>query len=1021
MSVSFPPPSLARGRQVKEPTRSVGGPHNVVPESVNRIQDLLSRTARRCVVLACGQGAALAFAALMLGLAAATLAANEGDRGATFTTLGLGMVAAIVVIGLRVRGLPRRAAARSQAERIEALNPELRGGLFAVVDRAARPMGSAGLYARLADDVARRLAKVRPTEVWSLRPLWRDLRWTLFGGLSLTLVSLVAPLGPLDALRLLSGSGTVSAAVTPVAADGPRALLGDITLRYLYPTYTRLEPLEVPNTSGEVRAPLGTMVEVRARAAQAWPTVALQVSGKPPAEATLIDGREVRATFVVEAEGSYRFDFGTASSSDMSSPDYLIVPDADLAPTVAVKALPRLQVAVDDRITLPYSAKDDYGISKVVLEVTRAGVAAESALRTPLDAPRTVSDASDFSAAELGLSAGDTVKVRIGAWDNDEVSGSKPGWSAVFTLEVMGANGSGAQKAALRSAFFEALLPALADFLVDAAPLATEGEDARHWTEGAEQRYTAFDEVTERGLGLGAQTLEARLVDNVNTPRRDLFAFARGLPPGKIVSKDATTLASLHETNVRALEMAVWTLDKIARATAYRELMELVKVMAGEAKELSDDLAGLSPAQALARLDMLTRLKAQVDSKVSKLDRGSMRSFLQSRGLELEGAMAAARRKISAGEDTAAKVEMARVAELLAEMAGGVEEAQKRGNGKGDELEKEIKSLSKELEELGASQSELAARTESARREHGQSLEDGLAAWKEVDRLAADAQKAMADKALDGVKGTRSVASALDDALHDVSGLKDSVRARDTQTSLERAEDAQRSIERARTRLQAAARAGQVDAAAAAAAERSLQAAQRAADGASEKLQELAAAQSEGSPELAEALRSLAGDQADLADRAQKVSDHARKVARSLPADASELEQAAQEGAEEAQRGADAMQDGDAMGAAGAQSSAQSAFERAQDALQQALQDMQEMNQAGQGGQGEEDAQKPGEPKGSSQGQDGEGRQEVSIPAPEEFETPEAYRKALLEGMQGVVPEAYRATNRRYYEELVRQ
>ena len=78
-----------------------------------------------------------------------------------------------------------------------------------------------------------------------------------------------------------------------------------------------------------------------------------------------------------------------------------------------------------------------------------------------------------------------------------------------------------------------------------------------------------------------------------------------------------------------------------------------------------------------------------------------------------------------------------------------------------------------------------------------------------------------------------------------------------------------------------------------------------------------------------------------------------------------------------------------------------------------------EMKKAGQGGGNE--TGDPANPSPGSEGAEGQGMQEMSIPAPEEFETPEAYRKALLEGMQGAVPEAYRATNRRYYEELVRQ
>ena len=44
----------------------------------------------------------------------------------------------------------------------------------------------------------------------------------------------------------------------------------------------------------------------------------------------------------------------------------------------------------------------------------------------------------------------------------------------------------------------------------------------------------------------------------------------------------------------------------------------------------------------------------------------------------------------------------------------------------------------------------------------------------------------------------------------------------------------------------------------------------------------------------------------------------------------------------------------------------------------------------------------------------------MEIPGPDEYEPPEAFRKALLEGMKDPVPEAYRQQVRRYYEELVK-
>ena len=44
----------------------------------------------------------------------------------------------------------------------------------------------------------------------------------------------------------------------------------------------------------------------------------------------------------------------------------------------------------------------------------------------------------------------------------------------------------------------------------------------------------------------------------------------------------------------------------------------------------------------------------------------------------------------------------------------------------------------------------------------------------------------------------------------------------------------------------------------------------------------------------------------------------------------------------------------------------------------------------------------------------------VEIPGPDEYEPPEEFRKALLEGMKDPVPEVYRQQVRRYYEELVK-
>jgi hypothetical protein len=989
---------------------------------VAHIHQLLSRTARRAVGLLLVRGIVVGVAVALATVGMVTVAVNAGQRSAAWGLLGLG---AAVALGFAVRrwwGLRGLQSPRVQAVAIERVVPELRGGLSTVVDRTARPTGSAGLLQRLAGDVAARLGRVRPGDVWPLRPVWNDARWAAGAAVLVALVAIRGPLGPVEALRSLLGPSAAEAAVAPVSQGGPRALLGDVTLRYLYPTYTRLEPLEVPNTSGEVHAPRGTVVEVRARTSQAWEHATLQVTGAPDTTATLEGGRLVRASFTVGEEGVWRFDFGA-----MLSPDHRVVPEPDVAPIVAVAGSPRLREQVDANLLLNFSAKDDFGITRLVAEVTVNGKVSVIELRKPIDTPRAVNEALPFRPSEWGLRSGDVARVRVGAWDNDEVSGSKPGWSTPFSLEVLGAGGSFREQQKLRADLLAALIPPLADFLVDPDPVSASGAGVQRWADGADERYAAFDTVAEGTAGLDEQRFEARIVRNVNERRRDLLAFARGLGRSAFGEKDAATLRELHGANVAALEMAVFMLDRVQRQAAYEDLMELVRQLAAEARDLEGQLDQLDKPRTLAKLDQIVRLKARVAEVAAGLDQGTIRQFLESRGAELDGAIAATRRDVAAGDKPAARADMKRVADLLAEMAGGVEEAEKRRGEADDKLARAIRDLDAEFDDLAAREEALQGDVERARSQHGQSLDEGLAAWRRAERAAEEAEAELGAGALDKAREARTVQPGIDDARHDAEGLSDSVRARDVARAAQRAQDARESIARARSRLEGARRAGQVDAAEAAAAASALDRAARAADKAGDALEELSRGQSEASPALREALRSLSGRQSELAEAGRKASEQARAVGRELPVDASAMQEAAAEGAEQAQRAGEALEEGDALGADGATGAAAAAFRRAQRELRQAMQDMQEMQSSG--GRGEEEGEDGGGRRDGEEGsaqEGGNGRderrdREVAIPAPEEFATPEAYRKALLEGMQGEVPEAYRAANRRYYEELVRQ
>ena len=118
---------------------------------------------------------------------------------------------------------------------------------------------------------------------------------------------------------------------------------------------------------------------------------------------------------------------------------------------------------------------------------------------------------------------------------------------------------------------------------------------------------------------------------------------------------------------------------------------------------------------------------------------------------------------------------------------------------------------------------------------------------------------------------------------------------------------------------------------------------------------------------------------------------------------------------EQMSRAQGAVEMGLAMPAEGHQRRAVDKVRETQEHLEQAMEKQSQMQQSmaqmrgergGQGGERTGETHAGGEP---------------DIPAPELFQTAEAYREALLEGMAGDVPKEFETLKRRFYEDLVRQ
>lgn len=992
-----------------------------VPESLARIHATLDRLAlreRRLLVLraAFGGVAGIAFAWALLAVLVNTGVATR-DTGSAW--IGLAVAAVCAVAAWPLRAWKDLADPRRQARRVEDLEPDLRGQLLAVLDRGARPLGPAALLDRMAVRIAPTVGAVAPARAWPDTPVRRAALWGAGGIVLLGLVGAWFERGPLAAVATLFDAPAAVAKADEPVPDGPRALVGDITLRYLYPAYTRLEPMEVPNSNGEVHAPPGTRVEVRARTAEAWASASLRVYDLPLSPVEVQDGRQLRAAFDVAGPGIWRFEFG-----ELPSPDYRIVPDPDLAPEVTVETRARaMTVNADKPLPLVWMARDDFGIHRVEIEVTVGKEKRSIPVRELQDVPREAAGDARLTPAQLGLLPGDEATIRVAAWDNDEVTGSKPGYSAAIQVEVLGPRGRQARQDRYRKALRDALVLVLADFVVEPEPVAKDGARAGQWATAANARYQEFDRLVQEAWG-GAEpdSFDATLIRELGDRRRELFGFARALGDANLSDRDEEAFVGLQAGHVAAVEGAVLMLDQVVRAAAMANLAELVEQVAAEARSLQADAADLSKGEMLARLDRLQRKFAELARQAAKLDEGGLKEFLNDRTDSAERLADEIRKAIAAGDMEKARALMERLAQQMQAMADDLKQMQSRSQEQADQLRETLAKMDEDLGKLQQDQQALRERTEAAREKYGQDMERAVKAWEEIERLSAQIleKQGALDETLapfrDGDYGNRA---ALDDVRAEAEGLHDSARARDLETASARVDRVLDAMGWLGARLSTSQRRGTSGGADLAAADRALKAEKADATRIRKLLEEMMQQQSRSSPQLQQELQQMAGEQEALAERAREMAGQAGQVAGQLPMKAPGLERGTQQAAEQGERAAEAMQQGEAMDAEGGQRAAEAGIQEAREALQEAQRNMEDMRRASQQrGDGKEEGGEGGGKDGDGGGQMDE---EIALPAPEEFATPEEYRRALLEGMSGEVPQEYETLNRRYYEELVRQ
>lgn len=222
-----------------------------------------------------------------------------------------------------------------------------------------------------------------------------------------------------------------------------------------YPAYTNMKPAEM--SAGNLSLLAGSRVQVEGRATVALGAAAVQlegVAGTVALETAGGDKRAFRGEFAVPKEGLTGFSVALTDTHGVASKENTVY-RVDLLPDkVPVVELTRprstkLSVVMSSRPALEFSAKDDFGLSRLTLRYevefpappggeTPPGQNGEIPLPPPGNVPELRQTfAVDLSKLRPPLVIGSTVRYWIEAVDNNDVTGPGVGVSERKTFFVL--------------------------------------------------------------------------------------------------------------------------------------------------------------------------------------------------------------------------------------------------------------------------------------------------------------------------------------------------------------------------------------------------------------------------------------------------------------------------------------------------------------------------------------------------------------------------------------------------------
>ncbi|MGB7292671.1 MAG: DUF4175 family protein, partial [Thermodesulfobacteriota bacterium] len=239
--------------------------------------------------------------------------------------------------------------------------------------------------------------------------------------------------------------------------------LADIKIKYDYPAYTHMPSKVALRTDGNVEAIKGTNVTFEATSLKPINRGNL-ILGKGVPHAIDTNNQNVKANFVVVSDDTYYIE-DQSNGIRSRSRDFRINSIEDFDPEVKINhpSSETILASVNEQLQISYSATDDFGISKIILEWESSKGRGSKTIEQSKTEAKSKEGEFLWDLNGIEAEANETINVKLKAYDNDTISGPKTGESNVIKVTLSNPNKTHEDVMSIAEQLQEQLLEILAD------------------------------------------------------------------------------------------------------------------------------------------------------------------------------------------------------------------------------------------------------------------------------------------------------------------------------------------------------------------------------------------------------------------------------------------------------------------------------------------------------------------------------------------------------------------------------